>query len=75
MRWFHLTVIAILAVAMLIFAIQNFQSVTVQFLRLSLAAPLALLVLVIYLLGMATGGSVWALIRRAVEESRRSAAP
>ena len=75
MRWIHLTVIAILAVAMLIFAIQNFQSVTVQFLRLSLAAPLALLVLVIYLLGMATGGSVWALIRRAVEGSRRPAAP
>ena len=75
MRWIHLTVIAILAVAMLIFAIQNFQSVTVQFLRLSLNAPLALLVLVIYLLGMATGGSVWALIRRAVEGSRRPAAP
>jgi len=75
MRWIHLTVIAILAVAMLIFAIQNFQSVTVQFLRLSLNAPLALLVVVIYLLGMATGGSVWALIRRAVEGSRRPAAP
>jgi uncharacterized integral membrane protein len=74
MRGVHLTVIVILAMAMVIFAIQNFQSVTVQFLRLSLTAPLALLAAVIYLLGMATGGSIWALVRRAVEGSRRPAA-
>jgi lipopolysaccharide assembly protein A len=74
MRWVHLTVIVVLAIAMLIFAIQNFQSVTVEFLRLSLAAPFALLAAVIYLLGMATGGSIWALVRRSVEGSQRPAA-
>ena len=32
MRWFHITVIAVLAIAILIFALQNLQSVTVAFL-------------------------------------------
>jgi hypothetical protein len=36
-----------------------------------MSAPLALLIVVIYLLGMVTGGSVWALMRRAIEGSHR----
>ena len=60
MRWFHLSLIAILAAATLIFAFQNLQSVTVAFLGFRLSAPLAVLVAVVYVLGMATGGSLWA---------------
>ncbi len=74
MRWFHIAVIAVFAAVMLIFAIQNFQTVTVAFLRFSLSAPIAFLVIVIYLLGMATGGSLWALIRWAIEGHKRPAA-
>lgn len=72
MRWFYTAVIAALVAAMLIFAIQNLHSVTVSFLGFSLSAPLAFLATVIYLLGMATGGSVWALMRWAVEGSRQA---
>jgi uncharacterized integral membrane protein len=75
MRWLHIVVIAVLAVATLIFALQNLQSVTVSFLNFRLGAPLAVLALVIYLLGMATGGSLWALIRWALEGARGPAAP
>ena len=39
MRWVYLAVIAVLALAILIFALQNFQSITVSFLRLQLSAP------------------------------------
>jgi uncharacterized integral membrane protein len=70
MRWFYVAVIAVLAAATLTFAVQNHQSVTVSFLGFSMSAPLALLVAVIYLLGMATGGSAWALMRRAIDGSR-----
>ena len=73
MRWINIAVIAVLVAALLIFAFQNFQNVTVDFLRFSVSAPLSILVVVIYLLGMWTGGSVWALIRWAVEGSRNSA--
>jgi len=71
MRWVYLAVIAVLALVTLIFALQNFQSVTVSFLKLQLSAPLAVLIILIYLLGMATGGSVWALVRWAWEGSKQ----
>jgi lipopolysaccharide assembly protein A len=70
MRWFHLTLIAVLAAATLIFALQNLQSVTVAFLNFRLSAPLAVLVAVVYVLGMLTGGSLWALFRWALEGSK-----
>jgi uncharacterized integral membrane protein len=72
MRWVYLAVIAVLALITLIFAVQNFQSVTVSLLRLQLSVPLAVLVVVIYLLGMATGGSAWALLRWAWQGSKES---
>jgi len=70
MRWFHISVVTILAIAFLIFAVQNLQFVTAAFLGFSFTAPLALLFIVAYLLGMATGGSVWSLIRWAWQGSR-----
>jgi uncharacterized integral membrane protein len=72
MRWVYLAVIAILVLVTLVFALQNLQSVTVAFLQLRLSAPLAVLVFVIYLLGMATGGSAWALVRWAWLGSKQS---
>jgi uncharacterized integral membrane protein len=72
MRWFHVAVIAVFALATLIFAVQNFQAVTVSFLSFRLTAPLAVLGVVIYLLGMATGGSLWATIRWALEGSKEA---
>jgi lipopolysaccharide assembly protein A len=75
MRWFHLAVIILFAVVTLVFALQNLQTVTIAFLGFSVSLPLALQAIVIYLLGMATGGSLWALLRRAFEGSRRTAIP
>ena len=75
MRWMYVAVIAVLALVTLIFALQNFQSVTVSFLRLQFSSPLALLVIIVYVLGMATGGSAWALVRWAWQGSRESGAP
>jgi putative membrane protein len=71
MRWFHTTVVAALAIIVLAFAIQNFQSTTISLLNLRLSAPLAVIVAVVYLLGMLTGGSVVSLIRWAVAEPGR----
>jgi putative membrane protein len=75
MRWIHLTVIALFAVATLVFAMQNLQTVTMAFLGFSVRLPLALQAVVIYLLGMVTGGSLLALLRRSLEGSRRTASP
>jgi putative membrane protein len=72
MRWMQTIVIAVVAVATLIFAVQNLQSVTVSFLNFQIGAPLAILVVIIYLLGMVTGGSAWALMRWALQGSRQA---
>ena len=74
MRWFHVTVIVVLVVVFLIFALQNLQSVTVALLGFGFTAPLAVLFIVVYLLGMATGGSAWALVRWAWQGSRHPTA-
>jgi putative membrane protein len=70
MRWIHLAVIVVFAAAILIFAVQNLQTVTASFLGFSLRAPLAVLVAVVYLLGAVTGGSLFALLRRSVAGAR-----
>ena len=75
MRWFHFAVIGLFLLAILIFAVQNLQEVTVSFLGWSMSAPLAILAVVTYLLGMATGGSLLSLLRRSFEASRRHPGP
>jgi len=74
MRWIYLAVIILFAAATIAFALQNLEIVTMTFLGLNARVPLALLVAVAYLLGAATGGSLFALLRRSYEGSRRSVA-
>jgi uncharacterized integral membrane protein len=64
----------VLAIAFLIFAVQNLQSATVAFLGFSFTMPLAILFVIVYLLGMATGGSARSLVRWAWQGSKPQAA-
>lgn len=70
MRWVHLTIIVLFAVVTLIFALENLKSVSVSFLGLSVGAPLAIVIFVVYVLGAVTGGSLFALLRRSYAASR-----
>jgi len=72
MRWTYLAVIILFAAATIVFALQNLEIVTMSFLGFSASVPLALLVGVVYILGAATGGGLFALLRRSYEGSRRS---
>jgi putative membrane protein len=72
MRWIYLAVIILFAAAAIIFAVQNLEIVTMTFLGINARVPLALLVAVAYLLGAATGGSLFALLRRSYAGLRRS---
>ena len=73
MRWFHSAVVALLAAIVVIFAIENFQSVTISFLGFSMTVPLVIQVVIVYVLGMASGSSLLALLRHAIEGARRNA--
>jgi lipopolysaccharide assembly protein A len=70
MRWIYLAVILLFAAATIVFALQNFEIVTMSFLGFNARVPLALLIAVAYLLGAATGGSLFALLRRSYERSK-----
>ena len=70
MRWLHFIIVVLFALATAVFAFQNLQTVTLAFLGFRVGAPLALLVVIIYVLGMVTGGSLFALIRRSIAGSR-----
>jgi lipopolysaccharide assembly protein A len=70
MRWFHLAVIILFALVIVIFALQNLNTVTVAFLGFSARAPLAVVVPIVYLLGAATGSSLIALLRRSYVKSK-----
>lgn len=72
MRFVHLAIIVLFVAITLIFAVQNLQSVTMSFLGYSLRMPMALQAIVVYLLGMVTGGSLWTLLRRSIEGTRRT---
>jgi len=71
-RWIYLATVAVFLAALIIFVSQNTQSVDVSFLSLGVALPLAFLVLVAYVLGALSGGSLYALLRRSVAGSRRA---
>jgi putative membrane protein len=77
MRWIHLTIIGVFVAATILFGMQNLQVVTISFLGFSIRAPLAILAAIFYLLGAATGGSPFTLLRRSIRRSRtrRPAAP
>jgi lipopolysaccharide assembly protein A len=70
MRWVYMSIVGLLALAVLILAIQNLHLVTVSFLGFSLRAPLALVIIGTYLLGMATGSGLFWLIKRSVAGAR-----
>jgi uncharacterized integral membrane protein len=70
MRWLYLTIVCLLGAVTLIFAVENLEIVSVDFLWFSMRLPLAVLVVVVYIVGMATGSSLWALIRRLVRGAR-----
>lgn len=70
MRWIYLAVIVLFAAATVIFALQNFEIVTMSFLGFEVCWPLALLVAVVYLIGAVTGGSLFALLRRSYKGAK-----
>jgi putative membrane protein len=72
MRRVYLVIVVLFIAAVLIFVVQNTDIVRISFLGSALSAPLAVIVLVVYGLGAATGSSLYALLRRSFQRSRRA---
>lgn len=70
MRYVLAAVVLAFVGAIGVFAVQNTQSVTVRFLNGSLTAPVALLIVVAYVLGMFSGWHVADFLRRSIQRLR-----
>ena len=63
MRYVYMALIAVLVGIVILFKVQNLESVTVSLLSMSFSLPVSILVFLIYVLGMFTGGFMLQLMR------------
>jgi uncharacterized integral membrane protein len=64
MRYVHIAIIVLLTALVLTFKLQNLQSVTLQFFSFTASMPVTALIVLVYVLGMLTGGSLLSLMKR-----------
>jgi uncharacterized integral membrane protein len=67
----YIALIVALTALVLLFKVQNLQSVTVSLLSASFTLPVSVMLFLVYVLGMLTGGFLLALVRTWVRGARR----
>jgi lipopolysaccharide assembly protein A len=67
MRLVYCCILLILLTAVLVFAVQNNQAVTLRYLDRNFSCSLALLIAVVYLLGMVSGWTVVGYLKRSLQ--------
>jgi putative membrane protein len=64
MRFVYFLILLIVLMAVFIFAVQNNEAITLQYLDRSVTSSLPLLIAVVYLLGMVSGWTVLGFLKR-----------
>lgn len=70
MRNLYLALVIILTVALVVFAAQNLQPITVRFFGASATFPMAFWAILLYIAGALTGGGLYGLIRYSYRQAR-----
>lgn len=70
MRYVYIALIVVLAGIVVLFKVQNFDTATVTLFSMSFTMPVAVLVFLIYVLGMFTGGFMLQLVRSWIRGAR-----
>lgn len=73
MRYVYIVLLLVLAAVIVIFSIQNTETVTVSFLTWTTSLPRFAVVIGAYVLGMASGGSVAGFVRHSIRGARTKA--
>ena len=71
MRYLYIGLIVLFTALVVLFKFQNLETATVSLFSASITLPLSVLVLVIYVLGMLTGGCLFSLLKSWVRGARR----
>jgi len=69
MRVFYAVLLVVFIVAIAIFCFQNMQTIAITYLGWSISAPLPIVVLLVYVLGMVTGWGVLDFVRRSIRRA------
>jgi uncharacterized membrane protein YciS (DUF1049 family) len=67
MRFVYFLVLLIVVAAVALFAVQNHETVTLQYLDRSISSPLPVLIAVVYLLGMVSGWTIVGFLKRSLQ--------
>jgi lipopolysaccharide assembly protein A len=67
MRYVYIALVVVFTGIVLLFTLQNLEAATVSLFSASITLPISVLVLLTYVLGMLTGGSVLAVLRAGVQ--------
>ena len=74
MRFVYIAFIVVFTGLVILFKVQNLESVTISLFAISMTLPVSVLVFLIYVLGMLTGGFVFALLRTWIHGATRPSA-
>lgn len=66
MRFVYLLILLLALAAVVVFAVQNNETVTLRYLDQSIMCALPLLIAIVYLLGMVSGWTVIGMLRRSL---------
>lgn len=72
MRYLYIAIVIITAAIVILFNVQNVETVSVSLLSLSVSMPVWLMVYLVYFAGMLTGGFVLAFMRKTLHGASRS---
>jgi lipopolysaccharide assembly protein A len=72
MRYLYIGLVVAFTALVLLFKFQNLDAVTVSLFSASITLPISILVFGVYVLGMLTGGCVYALLKTWVRGARRA---
>jgi len=69
MRWVYLVLLVVIVTMIVVFVAQNREIQTLMFFNQSITAPLYVFFVVLYFLGMWTGGTVVGFVKRAYQQA------
>ena len=72
MRYVYIGLIVSFTALVVLFKFQNLETVTVSLFSASMTLSVSTLVMLLYVLGMLTGGSLFALMRGLIQRARRT---
>ena len=69
MRWVYLALLLVIVTVFVFFIVQNHENETVTFFNQRFTAPLSLMFVAVYFLGMWSGGTVVGFVKRAYQHA------